>query len=208
MAQEDKPDNHLVTGSRIISPVGPVWVEETLTPMGPKCVEPTCGGLIDPKEGGGSDILTTEGKNQENKTNKERAKKVIDSIKGIIKGTAEISKFIKNLFSGSANIHNDDVRIMIYPDGRKEISGECRDIVISMGSGEPQKPVCGDIKGGNQLIRKADGSHEMQFVITYEIYRECYYTKKCGVQYYSFIAGSEAELNRTLNEVLGENFFQ
>ncbi len=154
--------------------------------------------------------MTTAEKNDENKSNMDKAKSILSRVAGIIKGAAGIGKFLKGLLSGEASYHHDDVKIIINKDGSKEISGPCTDSSISIGatSGDPQNPTCAQIKGGNQLIRKNDGTYENQIRLDYEIYRECYYTKKCGVQYLTFVFGSVAEMNRTLNEILGENYFQ
>ncbi len=56
---------------------------------------------------------------------------------GTIKGTVNISKLFKGLFNGEVN-HEDDQKIPVQPDATKEISGNCKNVNVSLGS-DPKK---------------------------------------------------------------------
>jgi hypothetical protein len=56
-------------------------------------------------------------------------------------------------------------------------------------------------------VQRSNGSLEYQLRLTFEVYEACYYEKKCGPKYYSFVAGSEQELSKLLNEVTGTTEF-
>lgn len=187
-----------------LAPLGVVF--GTVGGQGPKCADPTCGGLIDPKEPGEvSNFLTTAQKTKKNKENKDKAKAEAESAEAV-KKTTDIIASLKKWLKGSLSIHADDVDITINADGSKKISGKCVDVGIGLGSDEKKSP-CTEIKGGNNLIKFPDGHIENQLILNYTIKKDCYWTNACKAVSFSFIAGSEQELLNILNDVIGETYF-
>lgn len=207
---QDKPEKITVSGSREWPPAGPVWAAEGPGPMpGHGCADPTCGGTIEkPEPGSGSGATTQQQKDQQNKQNKEKAKKYIADFKDVVKGTTDIINALKKWLSARVGIHWDDVEITHNADGTKTVKGPCFDAKVDFGGKEPgERTPCVDIKGEPEQVRKQNGVIENQLRLTYTLYYACYYRKECAPVYLSFVAGSEQELSNILNEVIGEKYF-
>lgn len=204
---QDSSESVTVTGSRIWPPAGPITTVGV--PDRPRpCADPTCGGTIEkPEPGQGDGTMTQTGKNNENKDNKNKAKAILKDIKDSLKGSLDVIKALKKWLTGDATIHWDDTEITVYPDGRKTIKGNCLDVNVDLGDPSTKDLPCVDIKGQPEQIKRSNGTVETQLRVTYRVFYPCYYEKKCGVRYLSFVAGTPNELASILNDVVGESYF-
>jgi hypothetical protein len=209
-AQEDTPEYHPVTGSRIWPPAGPVWAAEgPNTPApGHGCADPTCGGTIDPKEpGSGGGVLTESQKQKENKTAKEKAKALAQTIWTSAKGAADFLKAVR-AWLGGISFEKTDVEFeTVDGNGVKSVK-RCKDMrITALGPADKDALPCTEIMGNPEQVQRSNGTIENQLRLTFAVHDICYYEKKCGVKYISVVAGSEQELSRLMNEMTGTTDF-
>jgi hypothetical protein len=200
-AQENTTEYHDVSGRRIWPPVGPVWAEGPLPDPVHGCAEPNCGQSPNDPSGGGA--TTQKQKDAQNKTNTEKAKAAAETILKAAKAAQEVLKTLKAWFSGFVEIHFDDTETSIDADGKKTVKGPCADIRFGVGGSEKPPLPCTTIKGEPEKVQRSNGSLEYQLRLTFEVYEECFYEKKCAPKYYSIIAGSDQELSKLLNQMTG-----
>jgi hypothetical protein len=204
---EDSQENVQVTGSRVWPPAGPVTWASPLEPLGPKCAEPTCGGMIDPKEPGGSPDITQKQKDAINKSSTAKIKVYVDAVKDSLKSVHELIKSVQGWLKGGISFSNPEVEVTIEPDGTKKFSASCPQAKIGVGPDGEKKP-CIEIKGDPTIILRSNNIRSVELQLTIRVFPACYYEKTCPRTYYTFYAGSERELTNLLNEVIGENYFQ
>jgi hypothetical protein len=170
------------------------------------CAEPTCGGLIDPKEpgSGSGDAVTTDEKNSKNKSTTEKVKKYGQSALEALKNTANVMMTIRKILGLEYNDVDASSTETLAPDGTKTTKTECKGRIVKLG-GDGKNP-CVEIMTNKQLVELKNGDLQDQVSVTYTILDECYYTRQCGIKAFTFIAGSETELKRLVNTALGENY--
>jgi hypothetical protein len=207
---QDRPETVKVTGSRITtSSFGPISFSGPGDTKDHACADPTCGGSIDPKEpgdGGGSNAITQTQKDQQNKKAKDEAKKELETIADSIKDKDVNEKSKWWMVGLNFQINGFAWHRMRTKDGVVTEGGTCVNIKVSLTNGFESVP-CTDTHVDVQEVRKANGTVENQLLMQYVIYKSCYYERKCGPKYINFVAGSPAELDKILNEVLGEKYF-
>ena len=206
-ALADDPEHMTVEGSKIV-PFGPIVDVGSPIDTSHGCADPTCGGTIDPKEPGGNGSITTQEKTKQNNDNKSKAKAVLDSVQATIKSAGELLNKFKKWFSGEAGFTHRDWYRKYYENGKvSEEGGSCTEGDLKVGPGEPRPNPCIEVQGGTEVVKKPNGVYENQLRLQYTIKQECYFQRKCGAVTFTFIAGSEQELNNILNDVLGERYF-
>lgn len=203
-AQDDRPEDVQVTGSRITStPFGP------LHSSGPSsdhpCAEPNCG-KDDFHDDYGSSALQQQQKTTNNKKAKEKAKQVAGQISPSIKGDSALWSWFLGWFKNiSVDMGvNVDLKVTL-PNGASVTGSTCaqQHTKVNQEGGQPVD-YCVQRRVDIQTVEKSNKVREIQAKIEYKIYNKCYWEKTCGVETITFIAGSPAELADFLNETTGE----
>jgi hypothetical protein len=207
---QDKPEKVEVTGSRIPGTVfGPIAANPS-GPIGPThgCADPTCGGAIDPKEPGGSGAVTQQEKNANNKKAREKAKKEKEKLAENMKQDRTMLEKILEWMAGvnmgadaegAFSLEIETNAVKIKGQGCLKYHAELNKTNPTAAGGR-----CTERRVDPIPVQKSNGVYENQLELSYTIYDECYWTKKCGPQYITFIAGSQEELKSFVNEVVGE----
>ncbi|WP_141732409.1 hypothetical protein [Oligoflexus tunisiensis] len=203
--QETSSETVTVTGSRLpYTTPGPIAGSTGGPNPDMPCAEPNCGQPPEDPSGGGA--ITQAQKDQQNKQNQEKARSD-GRVKQAIQATQDLIAAVKKWFSKSIDIGIgvETYERSYYPNngGVKNEKGWCASAHGSMGTPNPNyEDPCVEVEAQPEVVKRNNGVLENQVRMTYVVYNECYFDKTCGPKYYSFIAGSQGELDRLLNGVL------
>jgi hypothetical protein len=204
-AQETSSEGVLVTGSRLPwTAPGPIADSGGGPNPDMPCIEMNCGR--DPEDPSAGVAMTQKQKDAENKKNQEKAKEDT-RLKEAVKAASELLAALKTWFAKKGidiGLGAETYERTFYPNGNlyKE-KGWCASAHGSMGTPNPNyKDPCVEADGQPEPVKKNNGVIENQVRLTYIVYEQCYFEKKCRPKYYSFIAGSPEELDRLMAPLL------
>lgn len=208
-ADETSQEGVLVTGSRIpFESVGVISIAGSpIDSTGHGCAEPNCGSLpSDPGSSGG--YTSHAAKGQRNKQAKQKVQQKGQAVTQPIKNTksqSEQSLWVTiNQWLSRTTITHDTYSESESPNGKILRNGSCTHIDLSEQKGPNP---CVEKKIDVEKVLKSNGELTNQLLLSFVVYEACYYEKKCGPNYITFIAENQKELNFLLNDAIGENYF-
>ncbi|WP_141731694.1 hypothetical protein [Oligoflexus tunisiensis] len=206
-AYADDSETVVVTGSRIPhQSVGPIFSSGPIDEGDHACAEPNCGhGPEDPSGGG---YTSHASKQQRNKQARQKVQAKKQVVAQAIKNTKSQSE--KSLWTtltewlADATITFGTTRETETPSGKILRDTTCAHVDLSKEKGPNP---CVEKNIDVEKVYKSNGQLTNQLQLSFVVYESCYYEKKCGPDYITFIAANQQELNYLLNDALGENHF-